>query len=48
MPLKDTIAGFRGILDGEYDDIPEELFLFAGGIDDVTARWEKAKQEKEA
>ena len=48
VPLKDTIAGFRGILDGEYDDIPEELFLFAGGIDDVTARWEKAKQEKEA
>nr|WP_288794038.1 F0F1 ATP synthase subunit beta [uncultured Eubacterium sp.] len=48
VPLKDTIAGFRGILDGEYDDIPEELFLFAGGIDDVTARWEKAKQGKEA
>ena len=48
VPLKDTIAGFRGILDGEYDDIPEELFLFAGGIDDVTARWEKAKREKEA
>ena len=48
VPLKYTIAGFRGILDGEYDDIPEELFLFAGGIDDVTARWEKAKQEKEA
>ncbi len=40
VPLKETLRGFRMILDGECDDIPESCFLFAGTIDDV---FEKAK-----
>jgi F-type H+/Na+-transporting ATPase subunit beta len=35
VSLKDTIAGFTGILAGEYDHIPEQAFLMCGGIDDV-------------
>ena len=40
VPLKETLRGFKMILDGECDDIPESCFLMAGGIDDV---FEKAK-----
>ena len=36
--LKETIRGFREIVEGKHDDIPESAFLFAGGIDDVVAR----------
>jgi F-type H+-transporting ATPase subunit beta len=38
IPIKETIRGFREILDGKHDDIPEQLFLFAGGIEDVVER----------
>ena len=41
VPLKETIRGFRMILDGECDDIPESAFLFAGTIDDVFAKAKK-------
>ncbi|MGN1357641.1 MAG: F0F1 ATP synthase subunit beta [Succinivibrionaceae bacterium] len=40
VPLKDTIRGFRGIIDGEYDDLPEQAFYMVGSIDEVV---EKAK-----
>ncbi|AMG30612.1 F0F1 ATP synthase subunit beta [Grimontia hollisae] len=40
VSLKDTIAGFKGLLNGEYDDIPEQAFLYCGGIEEVL---EKAK-----
>ena len=42
VPLKETIRGFKMILNGECDSIPESCFLFAGTIDDVLA---KAKQQ---
>jgi len=35
VSLKDTIRGFQGIIDGEYDDIPEQAFYMAGGIEEV-------------
>jgi F-type H+-transporting ATPase subunit beta len=38
VPLSETIQGFKEILEGKYDDIPEGLFLNAGNIDDVLAR----------
>ena len=38
VPLKETIRGFREILDGKHDDIPEPLFLLAGDIDTVVER----------
>jgi F-type H+-transporting ATPase subunit beta len=43
VSLKDTIAGFKGILAGEYDDLPEQAFYMVGGIDEVV---EKAKKLK--
>jgi F-type H+/Na+-transporting ATPase subunit beta len=41
VSLKDTIAGFKGIIAGEYDDIPEQAFYMVGGIDEAL---EKAKK----
>jgi F-type H+-transporting ATPase subunit beta len=37
VPLKDTIKSFRDILDGKYDDQPEENFYMKGGIEEVSA-----------
>lgn len=39
VPLKETIRGFREIIDGNLDEIPESCFLYAGGIDDVIAKY---------
>ncbi|MDO5475906.1 MAG: F0F1 ATP synthase subunit beta [Eubacteriales bacterium] len=41
VPLKETLRGFRMILDGECDDLPESAFLFVGSIDEA---FEKAKK----
>ena len=41
VPLSETIRGFKGIVAGDYDDIPEQAFYMAGGIDEVV---EKAKE----
>lgn len=38
VPITETIRGFREILEGKHDDIPEGLFLNAGSIDEVRAR----------
>ena len=40
VSLKDTIAGFKGILSGEYDDLPEQAFYMVGSIEEAA---EKAK-----
>ncbi len=40
VPLKETIRGFREILDGKLDQVPESLFYMAGGIDEVYQRFE--------
>jgi len=46
VPLKDTIRGFKGIVEGEYDHLPEQAFYMVGGIEEVV---EKGKaMEKEA
>ena len=41
VPLKETLRGFRMILNGECDELPESAFLFAGTIDDVFAKAKK-------
>lgn len=41
IPLKETVRGFKEILEGKHDEIPESLFLFAGGIDEVVERFRK-------
>ena len=40
VSLKDTIRGFQGVVDGEYDDLPEQAFYMVGGIEEAI---EKAK-----
>ncbi|MCD6047278.1 MAG: synthase subunit beta [Gammaproteobacteria bacterium] len=40
VPLKETIAGFKGIVEGKYDDLPEQAFYMVGTIDEAI---EKAK-----
>ena len=40
VSIKDTVRGFKGILDGEYDDLPEQAFLMVSKIEEVV---EKAK-----
>ncbi|MGE9876137.1 F0F1 ATP synthase subunit beta [Hornefia butyriciproducens] len=45
VPVAETVRGFREILDGEHDDIPEELFLFVGGIDEVVEKWNAQKEQ---
>ncbi len=39
VPIAETIQGFREIMEGKHDDIPESYFLNAGNIDDVVAKW---------
>ena len=39
VPLKETIRGFREIIEGKHDDIPESYFLFAGSIDEVVEKF---------
>ncbi len=41
VKLEDTIASFREVLDGKLDDLPEQAFYMAGGIDEVKANAEK-------
>ena len=43
VPVKETIRGFREILDGKHDDLPESAFLFVGTIDEAV---EKAKKQR--
>ena len=43
VPVKETVRGFKEILEGKYDDLPESAFLFAGTIEEVV---EKAKNMK--
>ena len=41
VPIKDTVRSFRAVLNGEYDDLPEEAFLYVGTIEEAV---EKAKK----
>ncbi len=44
LPLKETVRGFKEILEGKHDHIPEQMFLMAGGIDEVVAKFEDSKK----
>jgi F-type H+-transporting ATPase subunit beta len=43
VPLQDAITGFNEILDGKYDDLPEQSFYLVGGMDEVIAKAAKLK-----
>ncbi len=47
VPIKDTVRGFRMILDGKLDHIPEGMFYMAGPIEDVIERHEKEHKEED-
>lgn len=44
LPLKETVRGFKEILEGKHDEIPESMFLMAGGIDEVVERFEQSHE----
>ena len=44
LPLKETVRGFKEILEGKHDDIPEQMFLFAGSIDEVVEKYENSEK----
>jgi F-type H+-transporting ATPase subunit beta len=48
VTLKDTIRAFKGILEGEYDHLPEQAFYMVGGIEEAVARAEEMKGKKAA
>jgi F-type H+-transporting ATPase subunit beta len=41
VKLEDTIAGFKGLIEGEYDHLPEQAFYMVGDMDAVKAKAEK-------
>jgi F-type H+-transporting ATPase subunit beta len=45
VPLKETIRGFREILDGKHDDLPEQAFYMVGSIDEAVEKAEKMASE---
>jgi F-type H+-transporting ATPase subunit beta len=45
VEIKDTVRGFKELIEGRCDDIPEQAFFMMGGIDDVRARAEKMAKE---
>jgi F-type H+-transporting ATPase subunit beta len=43
VPIRETIRGFKEIIEGKADDVPEQAFYMAGGIDEVYENAEKLK-----
>jgi len=41
VPLKDTIRGFKGIVEGEYDHLPEQAFYMVGSIEEAVEKANK-------
>lgn len=44
VPVEETVRGFREILEGKHDDIPESYFMNAGSIDDVVERYKDSRE----
>jgi len=44
VPLKETIRGFKEIIEGKHDEIPESCFLYTGTIDEVVEKWKGQSQ----
>ncbi len=44
VPIKETVRGFKEILEGKHDDLPESAFLFVGTIDEAVAKAKKGAQ----
>jgi F-type H+-transporting ATPase subunit beta len=48
VKLEDTIRSFKGLVNGDYDHIPEQMFYMKGTIDEVVAEYEKSQAEDAA
>ena len=48
VPIEETVRGFKEILEGKHDDVPESAFLFVGGIDEVLEKAKAAAEEEKA
>jgi F-type H+-transporting ATPase subunit beta len=46
VPLRETVRGFREILEGKHDDLPEQAFMMVGGIDEVVEQAGKLAQSE--
>jgi F0F1-type ATP synthase beta subunit len=46
VELKDTIRSFKGLIEGKYDDLPEQAFYMVGGIEEVIQKAEKLAAEE--
>jgi F-type H+-transporting ATPase subunit beta len=46
VTVEDTVKCFKGLIEGEYDYVPEDYFLYAGGIDEVLENYEKSKAKE--
>jgi F-type H+/Na+-transporting ATPase subunit beta len=44
VPIADTIRGFKEIVEGKHDEIPEQAFYMAGGLEDVLENAEKMRK----
>ena len=44
VPIPETVRGFRMILDGEVDHVPEQMFYMAGNIDEVLERYRESDE----
>jgi F-type H+-transporting ATPase subunit beta len=45
VDLKDSVAGFQGVLAGKYEDLPEQAFYMVGGIEEVAQKAEKMAKD---
>jgi F-type H+-transporting ATPase subunit beta len=45
VPIEKTVQGFKEILEGKHDDVPEQAFLYCGGIEEVIAKADAMKAE---
>jgi F-type H+-transporting ATPase subunit beta len=45
VPIKETVRGFKEILEGKHDDLPEQAFLFVGTIDEAVAKAKKLRED---
>jgi len=45
VKVEDTVKGFKMLVSGELDDLPEQAFLYVGGIDEAIEKAEKMKAE---
>jgi len=45
VPLRDTVKGFKEIVEGKHDDLPEQAFYMVGGIDEAVQKAERLAKE---